>query len=118
MKKIAIEEHFYTEEYLAYLRSRQDWPRLEAVEDEEHHRFERLWYSPGEYWVREPNFAARTLDIGAGRLKDMDEAGIHMQVLSLAHPGVEAFDVHGVPCIGGQKPFVGAVSDAVHIATA
>jgi 5-carboxyvanillate decarboxylase len=34
----------------------------------------------------------RLTDIGEGRLKDMDAAGIDMQILSLTSPGVQVFD--------------------------
>ena len=37
-------------------------------------------------------FAERLLDIGDRRIADMDAAGIDMQVLSLASPGVEQLD--------------------------
>jgi uncharacterized protein len=40
-------------------------------------------------------FAKRLLDIGDGRIADMDAAGIDMQVLSLASPGVEQLDGAG-----------------------
>ncbi len=92
MKKIAIEEHFFTEEYLSYLRSRKDYPRLETVEDEKHHKIERLWSTPDRYRLRDPDEMGRLLDLGEGRLREMDEAGIDMQVLSLTAPGVEPFD--------------------------
>ena len=40
-------------------------------------------------------FAERLLDIGDRRIADMDAAGIDMQVLSLASPGVEQLDGTG-----------------------
>ena len=36
-----------------------------------------------------PNLAHQLMDIGSGRIAEMDEAGINMQVLSLTSPGVE-----------------------------
>jgi hypothetical protein len=46
MRKIAAEEHFYTEEYLKYLYSRKDCPKWEIVEDEKHQKIERRWNAP------------------------------------------------------------------------
>ena len=74
MKKIAIEEHFSTEEYLSYLRLRKDYTRREIVEDEKYH-----------------SIVTMLLDLGEGRLSDMNESGIDMQVLSLSI-GVQQFD--------------------------
>jgi predicted TIM-barrel fold metal-dependent hydrolase len=34
----------------------------------------------------------RTIDIGEGRIREMDEAGVDIEVLSLSTPGVEQFD--------------------------
>ena len=38
------------------------------------------------------SFLAPLLDVGAGRLQDMDENGVDMQLLSLTAPGVQLFD--------------------------
>ena len=67
MKTIAFEEHFITQEFIDAIRSTVGF-----------------------------STSANTdvlLDMGAGRLKVMDEAGIDMQVLSLFQPGVQALDV-------------------------
>lgn len=42
-------------------------------------------------WLSTP-FSGKLLDVGEGRLREMDEAGIDMQVISLVQPGVQAFD--------------------------
>jgi len=91
VKKIAIEEHFHTEEYIKYLYSRKDWPRREIIE-EEGKRIAREWWSPTNSRLMDPNRPNPLTDLGEGRLKRMDEAGIDMQVLSLSFPGVELFD--------------------------
>ncbi len=88
MKRIAIEEHFYTQEYFDYLTSRKDPPRLEITKDEKGNQIEKL-----EVFTLAPGVLNELLDIGDGRLRQMDEDGVDMQVLSLMNPGVEAFDV-------------------------
>jgi 5-carboxyvanillate decarboxylase len=87
MKKIAIEEHFFTEEYVTYLRSRKDYPRLETIKDAEW-----LCLAEGCALPSGGPLLKGLLDVGEGRLKMMDEVGIDLQVLSLSFPGVEALD--------------------------
>lgn len=65
MKKIDAEAHFYTQEYQEYL-------RVKGIEIR-----------------RVPGTFERLVDLAEGRLRDMDEAGIDMQVLSLSVPGCE-----------------------------
>jgi 5-carboxyvanillate decarboxylase len=91
MKRIAIEEHFFTQEYLAYLRSRKDYPRLETQKIKEL-EMEWLRLAPGCSLPSARHFQSGLLEVGEERLKMMDEVGIHMQVLSLSFPGVEALD--------------------------
>ena len=91
MKKIAVEEHFTTEEYLTHLRSRRDIPKRDTIE-KAGKKFERDWWSPTNYMLIDPGRPNKAIDLGEGRLKDMDESGIDMQVLSLAGPGVGQFD--------------------------
>jgi 5-carboxyvanillate decarboxylase len=91
VKKIAIEEHFHTEEYVKYLYSRKDWPRRELVE-EGGKRFVRDWWSSTNFRLLDPDRPNPLTDLAEGRLKRMDEADIDMQVLSISFPGVEMFD--------------------------
>lgn len=108
MRKIAIEEHFFTQEYVDYMYSRKEFPRWEIVEENDR-KIERRWNflpdAPVVYPVAEkpdpdrPSLTARLLDVGEGRLRDMDSAGIDTAVLSLSIPGVEAFEaVEGTTC--------------------
>ncbi|OGO22534.1 MAG: hypothetical protein A2144_02245 [Chloroflexi bacterium RBG_16_50_9] len=92
MKKIAVEEHFFTEDYLTYLRSRKEFPKREIFEDENHRKVERDWFTPDNSFIVDPNHLNKIVNLGEGRLKDMDESGIDMQVLSLSFPGAELFD--------------------------
>jgi 5-carboxyvanillate decarboxylase len=87
VKKIAIEEHFFTESLVDHLRSRKEWPRWETIEGE---KLERVYWSPSHYMPSSPELKSLLLDLGERRLKVMDEAGIDMQVLSLSAPGVES----------------------------
>jgi 2,3-dihydroxybenzoate decarboxylase len=91
MKKIAIEEHFLTEEYIDYLRSRKEYPRLEIVQGENNQERWRLWNSADQYTMWVPRAIRRLCDIGEGRVKDMDDAGIDMQVLSFPS-GIDKLD--------------------------
>ena len=92
MKKISIEEHFATEAYVDYLRSRRDVPKREFIEDDKGRKIEVEWWAPSNFMVIDPNLTSRLCDLGEGRLRDMDESSIDMQVLSLSFPGVELFD--------------------------
>ena len=70
MKKIAVEEHFFTQTYVDYRKANMKKghvaPRPGEIDD--------------------------CIDVGAGRLKAMDDAGIDMQVLSFSSPGVEGIE--------------------------
>lgn len=70
MRKIAIEEHFITRTFEEYLQK-------QAVK--------RGNMSGG----LPPHIVAQMRDIGEGRLRALDDAGIDMQVLSLSVPGLE-----------------------------
>jgi hypothetical protein len=72
MRTITLEEHFLTRE---------------ALKATDHLRKSGLALS-----YHEPNLTERLLDIGAGRVADMDASGIDLQVLSLAVCGVEELD--------------------------
>ena len=91
MKKIAIEEHIHTEDYIAYLYTRKEYPRRDLIE-KGGKKFIRDWWSPTNYRLMDPNKPDKLTDQGEGRIKEMDEVGIEMQVLSLSFPGVELFD--------------------------
>jgi len=91
MKVIDLEAHFFTEEYLEYLRARREVPKLETVKDERHEKSEQLSYGPG---LNLPHRVTLKylLDVGEGRVGEMEAAGIDMQVLSLSNPGPDAFE--------------------------
>jgi len=86
MKKIDTEAHFYTREYQDYLFSRKETPREELYKG-----YVRLWYEPRIWEPHGLEIEDRLLDLNEGRLRNMDIAGIDMQVLSLSTPGCEQF---------------------------
>jgi predicted TIM-barrel fold metal-dependent hydrolase len=70
-KKIAVEEHCYTDKYLDWLYS------------------SRVDMTPGR--PRDDEAVLRGLDRGEGRIREMDEAGVDMQILSLSYPDLDFF---------------------------
>ena len=98
MKRIAVEEHFYTKEYEDLVISilKKDYPVKKVIEAEKQLDIETPWLSDN-FRTRMPKMAElvsnKLLDLGEGRLKEMDASGIEMQVLSLVSPGVQIFDI-------------------------
>ncbi|MBW2031163.1 MAG: amidohydrolase [Deltaproteobacteria bacterium] len=90
MKRISIEEHFTTEEHLKALRSILDktYHVKEVIHQEKVLGLELPFLAPS---LKEKE-VERLLDTGDGRIREMDEAGIDMQVLSLVSPGVQVFE--------------------------
>ena len=87
MRVIDLEAHFYTEEYLKYLRSRKEMP-FEEVREKDY----RLWMAPSVWAPRSPKLEEKLMDMGEGRIAEMDEAGVDIQVLSLCIPGCDHFE--------------------------
>jgi 2,3-dihydroxybenzoate decarboxylase len=87
-RRIAAEEAFATPDLLAHYRALLDDPPPDLDPG-----FRNLM----GYYLTNPHPRARLMssriqDIGAGRLADMDAAGIDMQILSITSPGVQIFD--------------------------
>ena len=93
MRKIAIEEHLFSEDYLNYLRTRTQYPRLETYLDQNNCKAERMWRSAFNYTVQSTEQISKLTDTGAGRLAAMDKYGIDVQVLSVASPGPDELEV-------------------------
>ena len=87
MKIIDLEAHFYTKEYIDYLRARKEMPREEVRE-----KNIRLLMAPNVWAPRSFRLEEKLLDVGSQRIAEMDEAGVDIQVLSLAVPGCEQFE--------------------------
>jgi 5-carboxyvanillate decarboxylase len=84
---IDLETHFYTKDYIAYLRSRKHPPREEVREESI-----RLHLGHGLWAPRSFKLEEKLLDLGEARISEMDAAGVDIQVLSLAVPGCEQFE--------------------------
>jgi predicted TIM-barrel fold metal-dependent hydrolase len=89
MKKIDFEVHFATQEWVDALYANKTYPRMEENKEE---KTRRLYFTETAGEPFSDVLLGRLLDTGASRLKDMDDPGIDMQVLSLTAPGVEQFD--------------------------
>jgi len=87
MKIIDLENHFFTTEYIKYLRSRKEPPR----ETEEKDGL-TMWYTDLLCSPRSFEMENKMLDLGETRLKEMDAKEIDIQVLSLSPPGVQCFE--------------------------
>ena len=97
MKKITLEEHFTTVEQLDYLRSilEKKYAVPEVIQDEGALSMEVRWVPVSDYsssLLGSDIMLSRLLEVGEGRLREMDEDGIDMQVLSLVSPGVQMLD--------------------------
>ena len=68
MKKIGVEEHYYTEEFLKLVETKTDHKGAPP-----------------------PDKAAKVVEYGEGRINEMDECGVDMQILSLSYPALEPF---------------------------
>jgi len=89
MEIIDFEAHFYTREYVETLLKNKWYPKYKRDEKTGVHW---LWYTSD---VQEPHtelLLNRLLDVEEKRLKDMNDAGVKMQVLSLSAPGCEQFE--------------------------
>lgn len=80
-RRIAVEEAFLTRDIAAA------WDRLVEGDAAMEPGFAGMWRGIGS----NAGFRSRLLDVGEGRLKDMDAVGIAMQLLSLTAPGVQVF---------------------------
>jgi 5-carboxyvanillate decarboxylase len=86
MRVIDTEAHFYTPDYIDYLRHRQGFPH----ESNESGSI-KLYYNKTLFSPRGPKVSKDLNDLGRGRLENMDASGIAVQVLSLSNPGVQMF---------------------------
>jgi 5-carboxyvanillate decarboxylase len=86
LRKIAVEEHFFTQNYLDYMHQKTGTTKMSETKGAKT-RFEKL-----DNVVPRPGELEECLDVDDGRIRAMDEAGIDMQVLSFSSPGVEGMD--------------------------
>lgn len=104
MKKIDFEAHFVTEEWVAKMFENKGYPRY--VRDKGTNACQVRW-SVDDVEPIGDILLNKLLDLGEGRLKNMDDNGIDVQVLSFTTPGVERMD----PATG--TPFARKVNDAL-----
>ncbi len=87
MKRIAVEEHFFTRNYIDWMNAKAEISQISVAGPGKKGKTEKY-----ENVVARPGETEECLDVGEGRLKAMDEVGIDMQVLSFSSPGVEGMD--------------------------
>ena len=87
--RIDCEAHFWTDDYVDYLRSRTDPPRQEVIDDERR----KLHYdaSTPDLIVNHSAFLEHNLLDFERRTAKMDELGIDVMILSHSGPSVEQF---------------------------
>ncbi|OFW58352.1 MAG: hypothetical protein A2133_01885 [Actinobacteria bacterium RBG_16_64_13] len=88
MKKIDFETHFVTQEWYDALSSNPGYPRFERSAEGNL----RLCYHPQAQEPYGDPLIAKLLDLDAGRLSQMDSAGIDVSIISLTAPGVEQLE--------------------------
>jgi len=89
MKRIDFEAHFATEEFMKLLLENKGFPRCRVDEQTKAHY---LAYSNEVELKLVDRIRDGLFDLGVGRLKKMDEAGVDAQILSVTAPGFELFE--------------------------
>jgi 5-carboxyvanillate decarboxylase len=95
MKRIAVEEHFSIEEHADqfHLILTKQYPVREVVEAEQQLHVEVRWLPASKHSTSNAKtLSGKILEVGEQRIKEMEEDGIDMQILSLIAPGVQVFD--------------------------
>ncbi|MBW1801689.1 MAG: amidohydrolase [Deltaproteobacteria bacterium] len=89
MKRIDFEAHFATEGFMKLMFENKGYPRC-RVDEQTQNRY--LSYADEVELKLVDRIHDGLLDLGAGRLAKMDEAGVDVQILSLTAPGFEQFE--------------------------
>jgi 5-carboxyvanillate decarboxylase len=97
MRKIAFEEHFTTPQQAGYIKAiiEKTYPVKKVNREEENLNIEIRWVPTSDQsgtLVGSTAILDKLLDVGEGRLRDMDKSGIDVQVLTLVSPGVQMLD--------------------------
>ena len=93
MKKIAVEEHFHTEEYVRYLFTRKEWPRREPV-NKGGKRLVRDWWSDEAFRLPAPG-PGKIGNLGEERLSRWTRRESTCRSSPSPFPGVEMFGADG-----------------------
>lgn len=93
LKTIDLETHFATEEWVQAMYANPGYPRFA---DEPASGKRRLYYRDTTFEPHGDFLLNRLLDLGEGRVREMDRAGIDVAVVSLTAPGTDHFD----PAVG------------------
>jgi len=91
MKKIDFESHFYNQAYMDLMYSRTVCPRFQQKTDTQ---VRKLWYFDDLGQPFTDQLLNHLMDMGEGRLAQMDRYGIDIQILSLSAPGIEQLEPH------------------------
>ena len=88
MKTIDLETHFVTQSWVDAMYATDSYPRLA---DDPATGKRRLYYWPDAFEPNGDKLLDRLLDLGEGRIREMDAGGIDKAVVSLTSPGVDHF---------------------------
>jgi predicted TIM-barrel fold metal-dependent hydrolase len=87
-KTIDFETHFATQGWVDAMYANDGYPRFT---DDPATGKRRLWYWPEAFEPHGDHILGRLLDLGEGRIREMDAGGIDMAVASLTSPGIDHF---------------------------
>jgi uncharacterized protein len=89
VKTIDFETHFVTQKWVEATYANPGYPRF--IDDKATGR-RRMYYREDAFEPHGDVLLDRLLDVGEGRIKEMDKGGIDKAILSLTSPGTDHFD--------------------------